>query len=152
MALLVPPSLLCAGRSVRRLFHFCLFFIFFFSTLSTAVVASPPPNTLAPQATISKVLVLNERATSGPIPAYTPLVTPAPDQNARLSSMGFKQETYYSCNTIGGQEHCGWHIPILQVVAEGAAQGSFATGTRTDTGVVMAVVACVAGIFALGLM
>lgn len=65
--------------------------------------------------------------------------------------MGYAQETFYACKTIGGQEHCGWHIPIVQAVAEGAAQG-IAPGARTDTGIVAAVLACVAGAFALGLM
>lgn len=65
--------------------------------------------------------------------------------------MGYAQETYYACQTIGDVEHCGWHIPIVQAVAEGAAQG-IGPVARTDTGVVAAVLACVAGAFAFGLM
>ncbi|OAA34608.1 hypothetical protein NOR_08366 [Metarhizium rileyi] len=75
------------------------------------------------------------------IPAYTPIVTPAPDQEAVLASQGYKQETLYTCNTIGGNEHCGWHIPIVK-----------AQGARRDSAIVWLVVGCLAGVFALGLM
>ena len=51
------------------------------------------------------------------IPAYTPIVTPAPDQAEQLASLGYYQQTYYTCNTIGGNEHCGWHIPVVKAAA-----------------------------------
>ncbi|CAM1509399.1 Fc.00g031380.m01.CDS01 [Cosmosporella sp. VM-42] len=51
------------------------------------------------------------------IPAYTPIVTPAPDQDEQLASLGYYQQTYYTCNTIGGNEHCGWHIPVVKAAA-----------------------------------
>lgn len=59
------------------------------------------------------------------IPAYTPIVTPAPDQAEKLASLGYYQTTYYACNVIGGKEHCGWHIPIMKA---GAAR----IGERTE--------------------
>ncbi|CEJ80590.1 hypothetical protein VHEMI00766 [[Torrubiella] hemipterigena] len=129
---------------VYRFSTACLLFL----TLQIAVVAAAADEA-APEPTASR----HPRARAAPsIPAYTPIVTPAPDQAAILSKMGYKQETYYSCNTFDGQQHCGWHVPIVQAVAETAIQGSLAPGTRTDTSVVAAVLACVAGIFAFGLM
>lgn len=74
------------------------------------------------------------------MPQYTPIVTPAPDQDAVLASQGYKQLTFYTCNTVGGEEHCGWHIPVVK-----------AEGVRSS-GVVWMVVGCLAGVFALGLM
>ena len=59
------------------------------------------------------------------IPPYTPIVTPAPDQDAKLSSLRYYQVTYYTCNTIGGKESCGWHIPVMEA---GAAK----IGERTE--------------------
>ncbi|EFY96539.1 hypothetical protein X797_008793 [Metarhizium robertsii] len=76
-----------------------------------------------------------------PIPAYTPVVTPAPDQDAVLASQGYRQVTYYTCNTVGGNEHCGWHVPVVK-----------AQGVRGDSATVWVVVGCLAGVFALGLM
>ncbi|QUC23432.1 uncharacterized protein UV8b_07673 [Ustilaginoidea virens] len=76
-----------------------------------------------------------------PAPGYTPVATPPPGQDAALASLGYKQETYYTCNSVGGREHCGWHVPIVK-----------AQGVRRDSGTVVAVVACLAGVFALGLM
>ncbi|EFY91162.1 hypothetical protein MAC_02833 [Metarhizium acridum CQMa 102] len=74
-------------------------------------------------------------------PAYTPIVTPAPDQDAVLASQGYRQVTYYTCNTIAGNEHCGWHVPVVK-----------AQGVRRDSATVWVVVGCLAGVFALGLM
>ncbi|KHN94864.1 uncharacterized protein MAM_07283 [Metarhizium album ARSEF 1941] len=74
-------------------------------------------------------------------PAYTPIVTPAPDQDAALASQGYKQLTYYACNTVAGSEHCGWHLPVVK-----------AQGVRRDSATVWLVVGCLAGVFALGLM
>ena len=51
------------------------------------------------------------------IPPYTPIVTPAPDQDAQLASLGYYQTTYYACNTIDGKERCGWHIPVMKAGA-----------------------------------
>jgi hypothetical protein len=78
-----------------------------------------------------------------PVPEYTPIVTPAPDQEAVLASQGYKQLTFYSCNTIAGSEHCGWHVPVVKAQA---------VTSRRDSGTVWMVVACLAGVFALGLM
>ncbi|KAJ6437253.1 acyl-CoA dehydrogenase family protein [Purpureocillium lavendulum] len=81
-------------------------------------------------------------------PPYRPIVTPPPDQADRLASMGYRQETFYTCNTIGGREHCGWHNPIV-------AAADAAPGRRTraaGSGAVVAAVGCLAGVFALGMM
>ncbi|KAF4582271.1 hypothetical protein GQ602_006895 [Ophiocordyceps camponoti-floridani] len=72
-----------------------------------------------------------------PPPAYLPVVTPAPDQEAILASQGYRQETFYACRTVGGSQHCGWHVPIVR--ASATAQGF---GLR---GVVALVVGFVAG-------
>lgn len=75
-------------------------------------------------------------------PAYTPIVTPAPDSDAILSKMGFYQTTFYACNTYpSGQEHCGWQIPVVK-----------ADGAKTQIEVVVMVITCFAGLFAMGLM
>lgn len=85
---------------------------------------------------------LQQVPTQADTPAYTPIVTPGPDQDKILSSMGYYQTTFYTCNTYpSGQEHCGWHVPVLK-----------AEGARTETGVVVMVVACFAGFFAMGMM
>lgn len=76
-------------------------------------------------------------------PPYEPIVTPPPDQDAGLAKMGYSMTTFYTCDTIGGQEHCGWHVPVLK--ADGPT-------TRTDVRVVLAVVSCLAGILAWGLV
>ncbi|KAK2599020.1 hypothetical protein QQS21_005486 [Conoideocrella luteorostrata] len=75
------------------------------------------------------------------VPEYTPVVTPPPNQDAALASMGYKQLTYYTCNTVGGNEHCGWHVPIVK-----------AQGVKRDSGTVWIVVVSLAGVFALALM
>lgn len=51
------------------------------------------------------------------IPAYTPIATPAPDQDEKLASLGYYQTTYYACHTRDGRESCGWHIPIMKAGA-----------------------------------
>ncbi|KAL7957850.1 hypothetical protein V8C34DRAFT_284559 [Trichoderma compactum] len=76
-------------------------------------------------------------------PPYKPIVTPPPDQDSRLAKMGYSMTTFYTCDTIGGQEHCGWHVPVLKADAP---------TTRTDVRVVLAVVSCLAGILAWGLV
>ncbi|KAG5980488.1 hypothetical protein E4U43_006739 [Claviceps pusilla] len=75
------------------------------------------------------------------IPSYNPIVTPPPSQDAALATLGYKQMTYYTCNTIGAREHCGWHVPIVR-----------AQGVRRDSGTVWIIVVCVAGVFALALV
>lgn len=76
-------------------------------------------------------------------PPYKPIVTPPPDQDSKLAKMGYSMTTFYTCDTIGGQEHCGWHVPVLKADAP---------TTRTDVRVVLAVVSCLAGILAWGLV
>lgn len=91
---------------------------------------------------LNQVLPTQEVPAEPTTPAYTPIVTPGPDQDKILSSMGYYQTTFYTCNTYpSGQEHCGWHVPVLK-----------AEGARTETGVVVMVVACFAGFFAMGMM
>ena len=78
-------------------------------------------------------------------PAYTPVVTPGPDDQAALLSKGLRQTTYYECRTAAsGREHCGWHVPIVQAAATARK--------TTETSVVVAVVFCVAGAFVAGMM
>ncbi|KAH6603729.1 hypothetical protein Trco_008504 [Trichoderma cornu-damae] len=78
-----------------------------------------------------------------PPPPYKPFVTPPPDRDADLAKMGYSMITFYTCDTISGQEQCGWHVPALK--ADGPT-------TRTDVRVVLAVVSCLAGILAWGLV
>ncbi|EGX87688.1 hypothetical protein CCM_09649 [Cordyceps militaris CM01] len=98
--------------------------------------------------------LLNQRAQepSGP---YTPLVTPAPSavpDDVALQNQGFRQETYYTCMTAAsGREHCGWHTPLLKQPKQGSGVAA-APGPPTDTRVVVAVVAALAGLFAVGMM
>jgi hypothetical protein len=60
-----------------------------------------------------------------------------------MAKMGYSMTTFYTCDTIGGQEHCGWHVPVLK--ADGPT-------TRTDVRVVLTVVSFLAGILAWGLV
>ncbi|PNY26759.1 Uncharacterized protein TCAP_03329 [Tolypocladium capitatum] len=80
-----------------------------------------------------------------PPPPYTPIVTPPPDQDALLASQGHSQETYYTCNTVAGSAHCGWHVPLVEVPKADAAAALRLGGPA-------AAVACLAGLFALGMM
>lgn len=83
--------------------------------------------------------------------AYTPLVTPGPNDNdaQALQDQGFRQETYYTCLTrAGGQEHCGWHVPIVKANAAPAA----VPGSATDGRIVMAALGGLAGLFVVGMM
>lgn len=56
---------------------------------------------------------------------YEPRVTAPPEQDAELASMGYYLTTYYECRTRGGNEHCGWHVPVMKAGAdkEGAGLG-----------------------------
>ncbi|TFB07538.1 hypothetical protein CCMA1212_001313 [Trichoderma ghanense] len=77
------------------------------------------------------------------VPPYKPIVTPPPDQDAQLAKMGYSMTTFYTCDTVGGKEHCGWHVPVLKADAP---------TRKTDVRVVLAVVSCLAGILAWGLV
>ncbi|KAL5092930.1 hypothetical protein Trisim1_000661 [Trichoderma cf. simile WF8] len=113
---------------------------------------SPATSTTAPDERIPQHFVQLEQledagikaaAFSSPPPPYKPIVTPPPDQDSKLAKMGYSMTTFYTCDTIGGQEHCGWHVPVLKADAP---------TTRTDVRVVLAVVSCLAGILAWGLV
>ncbi|KAH0531075.1 hypothetical protein TsFJ059_005631 [Trichoderma semiorbis] len=115
---------------------------------------APATSTTAPDERIPQHLVQLEAAgvdnlesaAASPIlspPPYKPIVTPPPDQDSKLAKMGYSMTTFYTCDTIGGQEHCGWHVPVLKADAP---------TTRTDVRVVLAVVSCLAGILAWGLV
>ncbi|KAM4057450.1 hypothetical protein HRG_010813 [Hirsutella rhossiliensis] len=84
---------------------------------------------------------------SAPPPPYVPIVTPAPDQDAVLARQGLRQETYYACNTVGGDgasAHCGWHVPLVRT-------GGAAPPQTASTAAVVVGVACLAAVFALGM-
>jgi len=79
--------------------------------------------------------------------SYDPLApdpTPAP---VRAENAGkefeFAQTTYYTCITRAGNEHCGWHVPILWVAEAGAEKG------RSGSGLWGAVAVSVVAILAL---
>ncbi|KAK0762747.1 hypothetical protein N5P37_005565 [Trichoderma harzianum] len=114
--------------------------------------ASPATSTTAPDERIPQHLIQIEQLEDAGIkaaaslpspPPYKPIVTPPPDQDSQLAKMGYSMTTFYTCDTIGGQEHCGWHVPVLKADAP---------TTRTDVRVVLAVVSCLAGILAWGLV
>ncbi|KAK4066842.1 hypothetical protein Trihar35433_7269 [Trichoderma harzianum] len=119
---------------------------------ATASGASPATSTTAPDERIPQHLIQIEQLEDAGIkaaaslpspPPYKPIVTPPPDQDSKLAKMGYSMTTFYTCDTIGGQEHCGWHVPVLKADAP---------TTRTDVRVVLAVVSCLAGILAWGLV
>ncbi|KAJ4863394.1 hypothetical protein T069G_04348 [Trichoderma breve] len=114
--------------------------------------ASPATSTTAPDERIPQHLIKLEQLEDAGVkaaaslpspPPYKPIVTPPPDQDSQLAKMGYSMTTFYTCDTIGGQEHCGWHVPVLKADAP---------TTRTDVRVVLAVVSCLAGILAWGLV
>lgn len=116
------------------------------SPLSSSRLVPPTPTTLLILPRSGQVLALQQQQRPSPTrvpPAYTPIVTPPPDQDAALARMGYRMTTFYACNTIGGNEHCGWHVPVLK--ADGPT-------TRTDPRFVIAVVSCLAGLFAWGML
>ncbi|KAM6483663.1 hypothetical protein HDV62DRAFT_359057 [Trichoderma sp. SZMC 28011] len=115
-------------------------------------VPAPATSTTAPDERIPQHFVQLEQLEDAGIkaaaslpspPPYKPIVTPPPDQDSKLAKMGYSMTTFYTCDTIGGQEHCGWHVPVLKADAP---------TTRTDVRVVLAVVSCLAGILAWGLV
>jgi hypothetical protein len=76
-------------------------------------------------------------------PAYTPIATPALNQDAMLRRKGYYQTTFYKCQTMrDGDEKCGWYTPILKAEAR----------KELSIGVVMGTVSGVALIFVLGLL
>ncbi|KAJ6787089.1 hypothetical protein PWT90_11014 [Aphanocladium album] len=110
-------------------------------------VAAPPPPEARNHFNVNQ---RDQQPTPGP---YTPLVTPAPSSlpdDQALRNQGFRQETYYTCMTApSGREHCGWHAPVLKQDKQGTAA---VPGRTTDTGIVVAVLAGFAGVFAIGMM
>ena len=67
---------------------------------------------------------------------------------------GYRQETYYTCNTVAGSAHCGWHLPLVKApkAGGGAAALQSVGGAAAETGAVVAAVACLAGVFALAMV
>lgn len=85
----------------------------------------------------------DRRETADEPPAYTPLVTAAPNQDEVLASKGYYQTTFYKCKTEGSkEERCGWHTPILKAQAR----------RELSMGVVIPAVLGAAGVFAWGLL
>ncbi|KAL6809847.1 hypothetical protein V8C40DRAFT_258991 [Trichoderma camerunense] len=122
------------------------------ATEGAAPAPAPATSTTAPDERIPQHLVqlgqledagIKAAASLPSPPPYKPIVTPPPDQDSKLAKMGYSMTTFYTCDTIGGQEHCGWHVPVLKADAP---------TTRTDVRVVLAVVSCLAGILAWGLV
>ncbi|KAL2204321.1 hypothetical protein CC79DRAFT_1325081 [Sarocladium strictum] len=76
----------------------------------------PPTNIGAPRSTQpADTLLARDPQELESIPPYTAIVTAAPDQDVVLASQGWYQTTYFECRTWGGQEHCGWHVPLRQI-------------------------------------
>lgn len=96
-----------------------------------AAAASVPAPTEAPDAA----------AATDDIPAFVPIVTAAPNNDAALASQGFVQVTYYTCMTRGGEESCGWHIPLIEV----------GEGTRPQSVSSWWIVGLVTAVFVFGL-
>ncbi|UNI21236.1 hypothetical protein JDV02_007245 [Purpureocillium takamizusanense] len=115
---------------------------------SSSSSSSSPTTTTTTQSSGPVFSPLHQRDDAPP-PPYQPIVTPPPDQAERLASMGYRQETFYTCNTVGGREHCGWHNPVVVAAAE-AAPGR--RPRAAGSGAVVAAVGCLAGVFALGMM
>lgn len=91
-------------------------------------------------------------------PAYTPIVTPAPNQDALLAGKGYQQITYYSCTTRRAQqqqrrqdapptsgdstseeddvvEHCGWHVPLVKMKSDASRGRGGAGSSRLGGGI-----------------
>ncbi|KAF4468305.1 hypothetical protein FALBO_4817 [Fusarium albosuccineum] len=103
------------------------------STLPASVHVSSSQPTYAPE---DEALLARQNNEDDP-PPFNPPVTAAPTQEEALASLGWKQTTYYECRTRGGQEHCGWHIPVYK--AEAAGRGA-------ELGVVVGVAALAVGV------
>ena len=139
-----------ALASTQRFFGLALVFFIFLSLAlpvyareaATAVQPAPHEQHQHVQHGHQKPLDGQRRDTQDQSPPdFTPVVTPPPDQDAALANQGFKQVTFYTCNTVAGNQHCGWHTPIVKAQA-----------TKRDSVTVLMGVACLAGLFALGLM
>jgi len=73
---------------------------------------APPAAPPAPQATDDQFW-LDFTKTFDPMAPTTPAPT-----SGGLPDFQYRQTTYYTCVTYSmGGEHCGWHIPILEVSA-----------------------------------
>lgn len=65
-----------------------------------------------------------------------------PDVASALAEEGYSQVTYYTCLTQGATStHCGWHVPVVKVVAEGGGGGG--SYGRRNIGVAALGAACV---------
>lgn len=60
-----------------------------------------------------------------------------------MSDLAYRMTSEYTCTTIGGETFCRVHVPVLKADAPMRA---------TDMRVVLAVVSCLAGILAWGLV
>ncbi|KAG9255700.1 uncharacterized protein F5Z01DRAFT_673001 [Emericellopsis atlantica] len=112
------------------------------TTVLSLFVLSAEATQSAPQQTTHAQQQLNNLKSSKP-PAYTPIATPAPNQDEVLRSKGFYQTTVYKCQTRrDGDEKCGWYTPILKAEAR----------RELSMGVVLGTVSGAALIFVLGLL
>lgn len=84
----------------------------------------------------------DKRAASDGPPDHKPTATVPRDQAAFLASKSHQQTTYYRCPPNGGEERCGWHVPVVKAEAP----------RGVDTGVVVAAVFGAAAMFAMGLV
>lgn len=80
-------------------------------------------------------------SSSSPTPPLAAALPPG--QDASMSDLGYRMTSEYTCTTIGGETFCRVHVPVLKADAPMRA---------TDMRVVLAVVSCLAGILAWGLV
>ncbi|KAH7325738.1 hypothetical protein B0I35DRAFT_117588 [Stachybotrys elegans] len=73
-------------------------------------------------------------------PPYEPRVTAPPDQDEMLAEQGYYLTTYYACKTFdGGEEHCGWHVPLLRLDSSATETRGFGIGVVLVLGAVLGV-------------
>lgn len=103
------------------------------SPATTAELTSLPTATNAQDSPTGRLRPRQSNPEDDP-PPYVPIVTAAPTQDEALASLGWVQTTYYECHTRGGQEHCGWHIPVMKKESAGAARRGGAWGAAVAAG------------------
>ncbi|GFP57117.1 hypothetical protein TASIC1_0007060900 [Trichoderma asperellum] len=109
--------------------------------LDDSAAASSASSSASAAAALLSTASSSSSSSSSPTPPLAAALPPG--QDASMSDLGYRMTSEYTCTTIGGETFCRVHVPVLKADAPMRA---------TDMRVVLAVVSCLAGILAWGLV